>query len=43
LKKKHNHLIGDPKKDATGYIRRAIEAKRKRDRDFETFLMKSNF
>ena len=33
----------DPKKDPTGYVKKAIEAKKKRDREFETFLQKSSF
>ncbi len=29
--------------DRLGYVAKAVEAKKKRDREFETFLMKSNF
>jgi hypothetical protein len=43
IRKRNPNPMDDPKHDPTGYVRKAIEAKRKRDRELEMFLMKSNF
>lgn len=43
LKQQYKNTMPDPKKDPAGYVAKAKEAKRLRDRAFEQFLMKSNF
>ena len=43
LKKKYKNPMLDPKKDPTGYVKKAIQAKKIRDKAFEIFLQKSSF
>ena len=43
LRKKHKNPMDDPKADRQGYVAKALEAKRKRDRDFERFLQLSSY
>jgi hypothetical protein len=43
LKNKHKNPHDNPKLDPLGYVRKAKEAKKKRDREFEDFLMRSSF
>lgn len=43
LKKRHPEPKLDPKKEPAKYVQQARELKKKRDREFEAFLMKSNF
>lgn len=43
LKKMYKNPQDNPSLDRIGYVQKAIEAKKKRDKAFEVFLMKSNF
>jgi hypothetical protein len=45
LKKRHKNPMDDAKakQDPNGYVRLALEAKRKRDREFEAFLQRSSY
>lgn len=45
LRKRHPNPFDNinPNKDRIGYVAKAIEAKKKRDYEFEMFLKKSNF
>ena len=42
-RKRHKNPLDTPGKDKLGYIHGAVEAKKKRDRELEIFLQKSNF
>jgi hypothetical protein len=42
-RKMYPNPMVDPKKDPTGYVKKAVQYKRMRDKAFEDFLMRSNF
>ncbi len=45
VRKRNPNQLDDTKckKDPNGYVRNALEAKRKRDREFQMFLARSNY
>lgn len=43
LKRKYKNPLDNPLHDRSAYVNKALEMKRKRDREYEAFLMKSNF